>query len=106
MPRFLIQASYTAEGARGVLKDGGTKRREAVRQLLESAGGKVEAFYFGFGGSDAIAIVEAPDNGTVAAHSLTIKASGAVTLQTTVLLTAEEIDQAVGTSVQYRAPGA
>ena len=105
MPKYLLQASYTAEGSKGILKDGGSKRRQAVEELLKSMGGKVEAFYFGFGESDAVAIVEAPDNGTVAAHCLAINASGAVNVKTTVLVTPEEIDAAVKNPLIYQAPG-
>ena len=105
MPKYLFQASYTTEGARGVLKDGGSKRRRVVEELLKSVGGKVDAFYFGFGESDAIAIVDAPDNGTVAAHALAINASGGVKLKTTVLITPEEIDEASQLSISYLPPG-
>ena len=105
MPKYLLQASYTAEGAKGILKDGGSKRRQAVEELLKSMGGKVEAFYFSFGEGDAVAIVDAPDNGTVAAHALAIHASGAVNLKTTVLVTPEEIDDAVKKPLIYHAPG-
>ena len=105
MPKYLLQASYTAEGARGILKDGGSNRRQAVEELLKSMGGKVEAFYFAFGESDAVAIVDVPDNGTVAAHALAINASGAVNLKTTVLLTPQEIDDGVKGPLVYRAPG-
>jgi len=105
MPKYLFQASYTPEGARGILKDGGSQRRQAVEELVKSMGGKVEAFYFAFGESDAVAIVDVPDNGTVAAHALAINASGAVHLKTTVLLTPKEIDDGVAGPLVYRAPG-
>ena len=105
MAKFLIAASYTAEGAKGLLKDGGTKRREAAEQAIKSAGGKLEAFFFAFGDNDAYVIVDAPDHATVAAASVAINASGAVHSRTVVLLSPEEIDQAVKKSVKYRAPG-
>jgi uncharacterized protein with GYD domain len=105
MPKYLIKASYTAEGAKGLLKDGGSKRREMAEQALKSAGGKMEAFYFAFGGTDAFVIVDAPDHASVSAASLAINASGAVRTETVVLITPEEIDQAVKKSVKYRAPG-
>ncbi len=63
MAKYLITASYTAEGAKGVLKDGGTKRRQAAEAAIKSAGGKLEAFYFAFGESDAFVILDAPDHG-------------------------------------------
>jgi uncharacterized protein with GYD domain len=105
MPKYLLAASYTSEGAKGLLKDGGTKRRQAAEQAIKSAGGTLEAFYYAFGAEDAYVIVDAPDHATVAAASVTINASGAVTSKTIVLLTPEEIDQAVKKSVSYRAPG-
>ena len=51
MPKYLIQATYTAEGAKGLLSEGGTKRRDAAAKAIKAAGGKVEAFYFAFGKS-------------------------------------------------------
>jgi uncharacterized protein with GYD domain len=105
MAKYLFHASYTAEGAKGLLKDGGTKRRQAAESVITSAGGKLEAFYFAFGKSDAIVIVDAPDNVTVASVALAINASGAVTTSTTVLMTPEEVDQAVKKTVSYTAPG-
>ena len=105
MPKYLVTASYTAEGMKGVLKDGGSKRRQAAENALKSLGGRVEAFYFAFGDHDAILIVDAPDNVTVAATSMAIGATGAVSTKTTVLLTPEEIDQAVTKHASYTAPG-
>ena len=106
MPRYLFQASYTAEGAKGLLKEGGTKRRAAVEQLIKSVGGKLEAFYFALGETDVFLLVDAPDDASVVAVSLTTAAAGVVTnLRTTVLLTPEEMDQATKKSVSYRPPG-
>jgi uncharacterized protein with GYD domain len=105
MARYLFQVSYTAEGAKGLLKDGGSKRRQAAKTLIESVGGKMESFYFGFGTSDAYVIVDIPDNVSAAALSVATNASGAVTGHITVLLTPEELDQAVKKSPAYTPPG-
>lgn len=105
MPKFLIMASYTADGAKGLLKDGGTARRDAAEAALKSAGAKLESFYFAFGDHDAFVIADAPDNASIAAASVAINSSGAVQSKTVVLLTAEEIDKATKKSVKYRAPG-
>ena len=105
MPKYLIQATYMAEGTKGLLAEGGTKRRDAAAKAIKAAGGKLEAFYFAFGKSDAIVIVDLPDNVSAAAASLAISASGVVTTSTTVLLTPGEIDEAAKKSVPYRAPG-
>ena len=105
MPKYLVIATYTAEGAKGVLKDGGSKRRQAAEAALKSVGGKVDAFYFAFGEHDVYAIIDAPDNVSVAAASLTIGASGAVQTKTVVLLTPEEVDQATKKAANYQPPG-
>ena len=105
MAKFLIQASYTAEGARGLLKDGGTKRRQAAESAIKSVGGAMEGFYIAHGDNDAYVIVDAPDYATVAAASIAINASGAVRTKTVALLSAEDIDNAVKRTVNYRAPG-
>jgi uncharacterized protein with GYD domain len=105
MAKYLIEASYTSEGARGLLKDGGSKRRTAADQAIKSAGGKLDAFYFAFGSRDALIIIDAPDHAAVVAASLAINATGAVRTRTTVLLSPEEIDQAAKKGVKYTAPG-
>ncbi|MFQ5897065.1 MAG: GYD domain-containing protein [Candidatus Methylomirabilia bacterium] len=105
MPKYLFQASYTAEGAKGLLKDGGSKRRAVVDDLTKALGGRLEAFYYAFGETDVFGIIDAPDNVTTAAVSLAVNASGAVHVKTTVLLTPEEMDQATKKTISYRPPG-
>jgi uncharacterized protein with GYD domain len=105
VPKYLIHAHYTADGVRGIMKDGGSKRKQAAGELIQSLGGKMEAFYFAFGGDDALVLVDAPDNATVAAASLAVGASGVVTTTTTVLMTPEEMDQATKKSAKYTPPG-
>ena len=105
MARYLVQGSYTAEGLRGLLKDGGTARRKAVEQLVASLGGIVEAMYFAFGEDDFVILVEGTDNITPAAGNMLVAASGAAKVRTTVLLTAEEIDLAAKKGGAYRPPG-
>jgi uncharacterized protein with GYD domain len=105
MPKFLLEASFTAEGAKGLVKEGGTSRRKTVEVMVKELHGKLEAFYFAFGTSDVILIVDLPDTVTAAALSLAVNQSGAVHLKTHVLMTPEEMDQASKKSVNYRAPG-
>ncbi len=105
MPKYLLQASYTAEGLRGLLKEGATKRKAAAEQLIDSLGGKLEVFYPAFGDTDVFLIVDAPDNESAAAASMAVGASGAVQVKTTVLLTPEEMDRATKKTVSYRPPG-
>ena len=105
MPRYLAHASYTVEGLKGLLKDGGTKRREVIEQLAKGLGGTLEAFYYAFGDDDVFAILDFPDNVSAMAVSMAINASGGATVKTTVLLTPEEVDQATKKTVDYRPPG-
>lgn len=105
MPKYLVKASYSPEGLQGVLKDGGTGRRAAVQTAVEAAGGRLEAMYFAFGEDDVYAIFELPDNATAAGVALNVCATGRVRASTVVLLTPEEIDEAVGKQMEYSPPG-
>jgi uncharacterized protein with GYD domain len=106
MPKYLFQTSYAPEGVRGLLKEGGSSRVPYLRGLVESVGGKMEALYWAFGETDTYMIVEVSSNETAAALALSVSASGAGRVKTTVLLTPEEIDAAVKQKVSFRAPGA
>ncbi|MDR7554438.1 MAG: GYD domain-containing protein [Armatimonadota bacterium] len=107
MPKYLYHGSYTLDGIRGVLADGGSKRRDAARQAIESLGGKMDAFYFAFGADDVVVLVDVPDNVSAAALSLAIGAAGAFRGTTTVLLTPDEFDSAASKArnVKYAPPG-
>jgi len=106
MPLYLWQANYTAEGTKGLLKEGGTKRRAAVQQAVEKAGGKLIAFYYAFGETDVFGIAEFPDHATAVSVSLAVNAAGTATLRSTPLVTPEEMDAAAKKTVSYRPPGA
>ena len=105
MPKYLWEVSYTQEGTKGLMKEGGTKRRAAVVKALQAVGGKLEAFYYAFGEYDIYAIADFPDAKSAAAFSLAVNASGAARLRTTVLLEPRDIDAAIRKSVAYRPPG-
>ena len=105
MSKYLIEASYTTEGAKGLMKQGGTARRAVVQKMIEHLGGRLELFYFALGERDVYLIFEVPDNPTAAAISLAVAGTGAIRMKTIVLLTAEEIDEAVKTPVDYHPPG-
>lgn len=106
MPKFLFEAMYTPDGVRGVQSAGGSSRRDAVAQVAESVGGKLESFHFAFGERDAYVIADLPDNESAAAVALTVNASGGANVKTVVLLTPEEVDAAAQRSVDYRPPSA
>ena len=105
MPKYLFEARYTPEGAKGLLKEGGTKRFRAVERALKGVNGKVEAFYYAFGKHDVYIIADFPSHTNAAAASLAVNSTGLATVRTTVLLTTKEIDAATKKSVKYRGPG-
>jgi uncharacterized protein with GYD domain len=105
MAKYLLQVNYTLDGVRGLLAQGGSKRKAAAQAAAKSAGGKVDSFYFAFGSTDVYVTAELPDNAAAAALALTISAGGGATVATTVLLTPEEIDSSAGANVKYRPPG-
>ena len=105
MPKYLIEGSYSAQGAEGVRSSGGSARRDAVAEMVGGLGGQVESFYFAFGASDVYVTVDVPDNEAAAAVALAVNATDAIAIKTVVLLTPEEIDAAAERSVAYRPPG-
>ena len=105
MAKFLVKGSYTTDGVKGILNDGGTARRAAVQKMVEGLGGSQEAFYFAFGDTDVYVLVDLPDNTSAAAISMVVNATGAVQVELVPLLTPEEADEAAKMSVDYRPPG-
>ena len=105
MAHYLIIASYSPDGIKGVLKNGGTARAEAVKKAIEGVGGRMQSFHFAFGDADAYVLVEAPDNVAVAALGLAVSSSGLASTKTVVLLTPAEIDDAANRQVAYTPPG-
>ncbi len=105
MAKYLVEARYTAEGAKGLASDGGTGRRTVAAKAIEGLGGKIEAFYYAFGDVDVYAIFDVPDNVSAAALSLAVSQGGGINTKTVVLLTPEEMDQAGKKAVDYRPPG-
>ncbi|HYJ95349.1 MAG TPA: GYD domain-containing protein [Vicinamibacterales bacterium] len=106
MSKFMLKASYNSDGVRGLIKEGGSKRRAVVQKMVEGMGGKLEAFYYAWGADDAFIIADLPDEKAGIALSLAVNASGAVRLTTIPLITPEEIDAAAKKTVKYKAPGA
>lgn len=106
MAKYMMKATYTVDGTKGLIKNGGSARRAAVQKAVEGLGGRMECFYFTLGEPDAFAIVDVPDAVSIVALSLAVNATGGAHVSTTVLLTPEQIDEAAKKSVSYRPPGA
>ena len=109
MPKYLGRATYTKEGLDGLLKEGASKRRDATAKAIEGLGGKLEAYYLAFGDTDVYSVIDLPDNVTAAALSVLANAPGTAKATMTVLITPEEMDQAVDLAKEkaaaYRPPG-
>jgi uncharacterized protein with GYD domain len=106
MAKYLIKASYTADGLKGVMKAGGTSRVKAVQHAIEGVGGSLESFYFAFGGVDVFVTVDVPDNTAAVAMAAAVGSSGAIeSYETVVLLSPSEVDKAMNLAVDYAPPG-
>jgi uncharacterized protein with GYD domain len=105
VPKYLFQSRHTPQGAGGLLREGGSSRRAATERALDSVGGTLESFYYAFGGTDVYIIADLPDNAAAAALSLAVSATNAISGDTVVLLTPEELDEAAKRTPDYRAPG-
>lgn len=105
MTKYLFEANYVDEGIKGLIREGGTKRRDAVVEALKSVGGSLDCFYYAFGDTDVLGVFDIPDQASAAALSLMINSTGAVNLMLKPLMTPEDIDEAVKKTPAYRAPG-
>ena len=106
MPKFMLVASYTHEGAKGLAKEGAIARRAAFAKAVEGLGGKLDAAYYAFGEHDIFAVLDLPDTAAATALSVNMNKTGAITARTILLITPEEMEAALKKSVEYRAPGA
>ena len=104
MPKYLVEASYTAEGINGLRSEGGSARVSATKALIEKLGGTLECFYFALGDTDAFIVADLPDNATVAAVQLAVNGSGTIRSRTVALLTPSEIDEAAKRDVPFHSP--
>ena len=108
MPLYLTKFSYTPETWARLI-DNPEDRRTAAQTYIESVGGTLHGFWYGFGEHDGYNLWEAPDNVSLAAVVLAISAGGALSsVETTVLMTVDETLDALRKAgqVRYRPPGA
>jgi len=106
MPKALIKASYSVDGMKGLMTEGGTSRMKSVEAALAGVGGSLESFYFAFGSDDLYIIADVPDHAAAIAMAATVATSGAVSsYETVILLAPSEVDQAMNVTVDYRPPG-
>jgi uncharacterized protein with GYD domain len=104
--KYMIKASYSTEGVKGLMDKGGTARADAIGKLAASVGGSVESIYFTFGADDIVVIVDAPSHEAMASIAGTVTRTGAVSkYETVVLLTPAQVDAAADMTVDYSPPG-
>jgi uncharacterized protein with GYD domain len=88
--KYLAQATYTSESVSSLIKNP-QNRSEAVRQIIEKMGGRLEGFWFSFGDYDLALVFDMPDNISAAAFAMAVSAGGALkSFKTTQLITPEE----------------
>src|SRR5687767_16024189 len=107
MPLYLSKFSYTPETWARLIGNP-EDRRNAAKSYIETVGGKLHGFWYAFGEHDGYTLWEAPDNVSMAATAMAINAGTALSsIQTTVLLTVEEMLEAMrkASSITYRPPG-
>ena len=106
MAKYLLKASYSADGLKGLMKAGGTSRVKALESALVDVGGSLESFYFAFGADDVYLIVDMPDHAAAIALSGAVATSGALSrYETVVLLSPSDVDKAMKVTVNYIPPG-
>jgi uncharacterized protein with GYD domain len=105
MPKYLFQATYTADGIKGLERDKAAGRKAALTKAVESLGGKVEAFYLSFGEHDWVLLADLPDNASATAFSLAVSGSGLLRTTTTPLMSVEETEMAFQKKARFQAPG-
>ena len=110
MPYYLFEACYTPEAIKALVAHP-QDRETAVRPMIESAGGKLHHLFFCFGKTDVVALIEAPDDETMAACALTVGASGTLSSGATMkLMTAQDamkaMKKAQGLGAKYKSVAA
>jgi len=104
MPKYLFKVNLSTDGLRGTLAEGGTSRREMAAKTAEAVGGRIESFYYAFGGTDAYVIGDLPNNEAAAAVAMTVSTSGTGAVETVVLLEPEQINTVADMTVDYEPP--
>lgn len=105
MSKYLFRSNYSSDGVSGLMREGGTSRRDASAAAIESVGGTLDCFYYALGDTDVFLICDLPDDASAVALSLLVNSSGLVSGTMTPLMTPDEIDAAAAKSPSYRPPG-
>ncbi len=88
MAKFISLVKYTAKGIENIKES--PNRLDAVKQLCESIGARVDSFYLTMGSYDMVLIVDAPNPETAAKMILTVTSGGSVSTETLTAFSEEE----------------
>lgn len=80
MAKFISLVKYTSKGIANIKES--PNRLDAVKQLCDSMGAKVDGFYLTMGSYDIIMIMDAPNSETAAKIILAVSSGGAVSTET------------------------
>lgn len=80
MPGYVMLGRWTEQGIQTVKQS--PKRLNAGKQLIKEAGGEMRSFYLTMGQYDFVAVVEAPDDASLAKVLLAIGSHGNVQTET------------------------
>lgn len=95
MPFYLFKGRYSTDSIKSLVAKP-EDREVAARKMVEALGGKLHHLFFCFGEEDVIALIEAPDDETMAAAALLVGASGTMSGgATTKLMTSKEAMKAM-----------
>lgn len=94
MPTYLIQSQWTEQGIRNVKES--AKRLDLGKKKLKEMGGEIKAFYLTTGPYDMLAVVDVPNDATLAAHLLWLGSQGNLRTQTVRAFTEDEFRRIVG----------
>ncbi|HEY7303620.1 MAG TPA: GYD domain-containing protein [Bryobacteraceae bacterium] len=80
MPTYIAMLKWTSQGLQNIKQS--PSRLEAARKGFEAAGAKMKDFYMVTGHYDMIAVVDAPDDATLAKALLGATSQGNITSET------------------------
>lgn len=93
MSTYVVLLRYTQKGLETAKE--GPARREAAKKKFEEAGAKLKEIYITMGRFDAVAIVEAPNDETIAKLALTGGSQGFLRTETMRAFTEKEHNKIV-----------
>jgi uncharacterized protein with GYD domain len=80
MATFIVLANFTDQGIRDIKET--TRRADHFKEMAKKVGVNVKDMYWSLGRYDLVTVLEAPDDATMTALSLSVAARGNVRTET------------------------